>query len=381
MSDKKKINEEEKLLFEPSVAIYPGETLLEVIQSMGITQTELAKRIGRPLKSVNEIIKGKVAITAETSIQLEKALGKPAAFWGNLESTYQEIIARSEADKDFSVEAKIAKTYPYNEMVKWGWVEKTKVESERVNNLLDYFGVTAFKNIVEEREISGAFRISIKHKHSTPAILAWLRKGVIEGHNTETDDFSKDKLRDAIPGIRKIIFEKTDDFNDQLNRIKGILGECGVALTVTPSLVNAPISGVTRWITPNKVLIQLSIRYRYSDVFWFSFFHEIRHALDVKKDTSVHLVGGVVSNMDKNRERLADKFAADILIPPKEFKELELFLRKKGNYDGIYKIVNDFARRIEIPPGVVLGRLQYEGIIPMTFNKSRERLEWNVSTT
>jgi addiction module HigA family antidote len=59
-----------------------------------MTQTELAKRSGHPKKTINEITAGKTAITADTALQLERALGIPASFWINLEMNYQETEAR-----------------------------------------------------------------------------------------------------------------------------------------------------------------------------------------------------------------------------------------------------------------------------------------------
>ena len=69
----------------PNIAIPPGEFLVEEIEARGITQKELARRMGRPLNAVNEIINGKKTITAETSLQLEEVIPEiPARFWLNL---------------------------------------------------------------------------------------------------------------------------------------------------------------------------------------------------------------------------------------------------------------------------------------------------------
>ena len=74
----------------PDVAIPPGEYLAEEIEARGITQKELARRMGRPLNAINEIINGKKAITAETALQLEGVMPEiPARFWLNLETDYQ----------------------------------------------------------------------------------------------------------------------------------------------------------------------------------------------------------------------------------------------------------------------------------------------------
>ncbi|MBI2907889.1 MAG: HigA family addiction module antidote protein [Chloroflexi bacterium] len=74
----------------PEVAIPPGEYLAEEIEARGISQKELARRMGRPLNAINEIINGKKAITAETTLQLEEVMPKiPARLWLNLETDYQ----------------------------------------------------------------------------------------------------------------------------------------------------------------------------------------------------------------------------------------------------------------------------------------------------
>ncbi|MBM3166829.1 MAG: HigA family addiction module antidote protein [Chloroflexi bacterium] len=74
----------------PDIAIPPGEYLAEEIRARGISQKELARRMGRPLNPINEIINGKKAITAETALQLEEVMPEiPARFWLNLEADYQ----------------------------------------------------------------------------------------------------------------------------------------------------------------------------------------------------------------------------------------------------------------------------------------------------
>ena len=74
----------------PDVAIPPGEYLAEEIEARDMTQTKLAKRMGRPLNAINEIINGKKSITATTALQLESAMPEiPARFWLNLETDYQ----------------------------------------------------------------------------------------------------------------------------------------------------------------------------------------------------------------------------------------------------------------------------------------------------
>ena len=78
----------------------PGETLVDTMNAIGIKQPELADRMGRPLKTINEIINGKTAITPETAIQLERVLGVEADFWMSREQNYRlELAAIADSEK------------------------------------------------------------------------------------------------------------------------------------------------------------------------------------------------------------------------------------------------------------------------------------------
>jgi HTH-type transcriptional regulator/antitoxin HigA len=79
---------------QPDLAIHPGEILAEELEARSMTQVELASQMERPVQAVNEIIKGKKAITAATALELEKALGVPAHVWVNLQGQYELTQAR-----------------------------------------------------------------------------------------------------------------------------------------------------------------------------------------------------------------------------------------------------------------------------------------------
>ena len=78
------------------VAIPPGELLLEELEMRGLSQRRLAALIGRPVQAINEIVKGKKAITPQTALQLEAALGIEAVLWLGLETRYRLILAKQD---------------------------------------------------------------------------------------------------------------------------------------------------------------------------------------------------------------------------------------------------------------------------------------------
>jgi addiction module HigA family antidote len=71
------------------IPTHPGEILREdFLVPLGITQVAFAAHLGIPLQRVNEIVRGKRGITAETAWLFAGALGTSPQFWTNLQSQY-----------------------------------------------------------------------------------------------------------------------------------------------------------------------------------------------------------------------------------------------------------------------------------------------------
>lgn len=90
--------------FNPDWATPPGATLQDILDERGWSQAHLARTMKRPLKTVNEIIKGKARITPETALQLEKHLGGSAEFWLAREAKYRLRLLRLRKPRPVSPE-------------------------------------------------------------------------------------------------------------------------------------------------------------------------------------------------------------------------------------------------------------------------------------
>lgn len=332
----------------PDIAIPPGETLLELLETNYMTQAELAVRMDVSNKHINQIIKGKASITAETALKLEKIFELPARFWLNLEADYQETKARLYNKKN-DAEKKIAVEIPYSDMASLGWVKKTKDINEKIDNLRKFFRVYDLTTI--EKVYNAAYRISKSQKASPLALAAWLERGEYLSKEIDTNKFSKELLKSYLLVFREMTKLEPQDFFIDL---KKKLAECGVAFVLVPSLTGTYAHGAVKWISPEKVLIQLSLRYKYADIFWFSFFHEIGHILlHSKKETFIEYESAEADMVEKE----ADYYAEDTLIPPKKYTD---FIR--NNNFTVESVVN-FARELNIEPGIIVGRLQFDKII------------------
>jgi addiction module HigA family antidote len=74
---------------------HPGEILLEdFLKPKNLTQSQVAEELGIPLNRVNELIRGKRGITADTALRLAKRFKTSAMFWMNLQSAVDLYRAR-----------------------------------------------------------------------------------------------------------------------------------------------------------------------------------------------------------------------------------------------------------------------------------------------
>ncbi|WP_419943969.1 HigA family addiction module antitoxin [Candidatus Poriferisodalis sp.] len=85
---------ETRYAYEPEIVYAPGETLIEWLDERGMTQADLAARMGPSAKHINQIVKGAAPVTTETALGLEQVTRVPAAFWNNLELNYRAYLTR-----------------------------------------------------------------------------------------------------------------------------------------------------------------------------------------------------------------------------------------------------------------------------------------------
>ena len=129
----------------PDYVTPPGETLQEILDTIGMSKAELAGRIGKTPKTIGEIIKHGAPITPTTAMELEKVLGTPASFWNNRERRYRESVARQQEKTRLIKEADWLKTLPILEMTKAGWIKKFDNRVEQIGEVLRFFGVASSK--------------------------------------------------------------------------------------------------------------------------------------------------------------------------------------------------------------------------------------------
>lgn len=337
----------QELAFRPDYAIPPGQTLRDTINVLGMSQADLARRADLSPKHINQIVQGNAPITPETAIALEHVTGVPARLWNGLEANYRQRLAqqreRTLADAD---EAWVA-SMPVRELVKRGALPKTADLGQRFQALLSFFGVAsreAWQAVWLAPD--AAFRQSRALAAKPEATAAWLRLGEIEASRVDSQPFDRARFREGLDEVRGMLGEPPEEY---VARAQALLATAGVVLVIIPEVPGCRANGAARWLSPDRALIQLSLRHRWEDIFQFSLFHEAGHILlHGKREAFVDDGQGT-----DDREREADQFAATLLIPERHASALA----------GVTTVAQaeELAGRISVPPGVVIGRLQHEG--------------------
>lgn len=342
----------------------PGETIEDVLEEKGWTKAEFAKRLGFSGKHVSQLLTGKAPLTEDLAMALASVLGGTATFWLEREARYREALNQQETFDRLEAEAGLLEELPIQWLVKEGCVKKYKHRGQQVGEVLRYFGVA---NVASYRQCYAApgavFRTSAVFGKAPGAVAAWIRRAELAAERVQTGAWSESGFKRCLRELRSLTMEP--DPNTFAPALTEACAAQGVAVVFVPTPPKCPASGMTFW-RKGKAVLALSLRYKVNDQLWFTFFHEAAHLL-LHGRRMVFIEG--LDGLDQEKEREADAFARDLLIPPEHRDELETL----QSADGVQR----FAAKVGVHPGIVVGRLQHDRILAWNaLNDLKQRYDW-----
>lgn len=338
------------------VAFHPGYYIADIIADMEISQAEFAARMGTTAKTLSQLINGQANISNDIAKKLSVMLGTSVSVWQNLQNTYDQKLIEIQQAKDFEAQAELAREIDYKYFVDVIGLPTAKNINDKVANLCKFFKVADLR-IMLKPDFLVNFRSSSSCNSEKNIInsRAWIQTAINISKSVETKPYNAGKLKGYLPELRSMTVKKPEDF---LSRMREIFAECGIAFVLLPHLKNSGVNGAVKWVSEDRVVLAMNNRGLDADKFWFSLFHEIKHVLQQKiKTVFISSTVEEMMDIDNNLEIEADKFAMNYLISPMDYKRLA-----PTRYISDDEIV-EFAKSIGIHPGIVAGRLQYEGII------------------
>jgi HTH-type transcriptional regulator/antitoxin HigA len=337
--------------YEPAELVPPGQTLLDWLERVGMTQAEFAKRTSLTPKHINHVIKGGVGISPEVALAFERVTAIPARYWTQLDANYQTTKHRAVEAGELVDHLHLVDLFPIKELERLGAIERAPSNLERLQRLLAFFAVADAHALQEIWLQPTLYRLSPAFDANKAALATWLRLAERKAATISTQKFDAAACRASLGEMRALSALPGIEW---LKPLRQLAASVGIAVVILKELPGCRVSGATRWLSQDKAMIVLSLRHRRNDIFWFTFFHEMCHLLRHSKKTT--FVDAKDCEIALDLEAEADAFASRILIPPQFASRLI----------GVTTVVelNAFAQEIGIAPGIVAGRMQHDGYIP-----------------
>lgn len=348
----------------------PGETLAEALEERGMTQKELALRIGRSEAYVSQVVNGRKRISARMAKNLEYALGMDAEFWLNLQSAYDAALAELNEEDGIDEEEKAVMRELHEGNVD-AFLRSSRLLSacdgpveDTILALRRLLGVSALANL-ENVACQGAFRLGAADVK--PNVLgAW----ILLAMRLTSGELLRDFHLERIPELtRRLKTELNKDERGIQTRLTNVLAEYGIVFAVIPHFRGAPVQGFIAPSGSGGYRLILTIRGGRADRFWFTLFHELGHIANGDVESPGSFVDSD-ANADTEMERRANEFARRILIDDEDYGA---FVRSS---DFSERAIADFAKSQNVPMWIAKGRLQRDGYVSWHDQKGIPIYKW-----
>lgn len=335
------------LEYKDAIAFHPGYYLKEIVDESGLTQEDFAKRLDTTPKNLSLLVRGEQSLSIDIAMKLSRMIGTTVSYWLNLQNAYDALIAEFNSDKELEKEREIFKELDYKYFRdNFGLPDLPRKTDEQIVEVRKFLHVSTLA-VFEKRDMAVSFRSVSQKLSDANTIKANIMVQIAANMalNVQAPKFNKTKFKQAVDYALSL----TRNHKDFYPLIKEAFYNAGVIFVILPNLPGSKINGATKKLERN-VMLMVNDRRLNADTFWFTLFHEIGHIIHGDYGISFEQETG-------EREEVADKFAADLLIKPDEYQK---FIQ--GNTFTLTKI-KEFADSIERDPGIVLGRLQKDKLV------------------
>jgi HTH-type transcriptional regulator / antitoxin HigA len=348
----------------PNWAVHPGAILQEHLEARGLSQADFARLTGLTAKLISTIIKGTNPVTAETAIRLERVLGLKAYVWTGIQAKWDLFRARGAA-KFVSKPKEWLSQFPLKELRDRGYLADTKDINAQVEALLSLFEIglpQAYAAKVSALAVH--HRQSKAHESSEHHVFTWLMLGEWRARAMTVPPFDAARFEEAVRQIRTLTTEPPAVFEPAM---KELCRSAGVALVLEPPISKTCLFGSARWFDVDRAIIQMSLRMKTNDHFWWTFFHEAAHITLHRGKNFADDKNGEGDSLEKE----ADRWSEHVLVGR------ERFARFKASHPRSEANVREFANAVKLHPGIVVGMLQHARVIPFShLNKLKVTFRW-----
>ncbi|MBQ7277180.1 MAG: HigA family addiction module antidote protein [Bacilli bacterium] len=350
-------------------ASHPGVYIKDAIEELGMSQSEFAIRSGLSIKNVSTLINGESNITFEVAKKLGSFFQNGEEGWIGLQTRYDLYTNQEKIRLEYADDWEIVKNFDKNFIRQLMGIEikgKSREEDREqvIDELRKKFNVGELTNL-KTPDLYVFYKTHVNKELNEKTIIlrnAWISLAEKEARKKECKEYNKDIILSNLEFFRSLTLEMPDTFIPKINEK---LAEAGIKFVILPYLYGSNFNGITKWINKDKcVLLAINDCGKDAGKLWFTFFHELGHALqNNKRQMTIFYDNKAI--LDDN-ERKANEFAKDCLIDKQKYNEFV----NKGCFN-INEIVA-FSRKLQIPEFIVIGRLQNDGLVPWNLYQDRK---------
>lgn len=333
--------------FNDTIAFHPGYYIKEIVDKSGLTQEDFAKRLDTTPKNLSLLIRGEQSLSIDIAMKLSRMIGTSVIYWLNLQNSYDALIAQFKSEEELLEERKVFKYFDYKYFKEnYGLPNLPRKTDEQIKCVREFLNVATL-SVFTKRDMAVSFRCSTEDISigSTIKANAMVQIATNKALKIDAPKFNKKKFEEAV----KYALTLTRNHEEFYPLISKAFLETGVIFVILPNFSGSRTNGATKKVGDN-IMLMVNDRNLNADSFWFTLFHEIGHIINGDYGISFEKETGEM-------EEAANKYAEDSLIPPERYQE---FL-DRGLFD--LPAIKIFADQIERDPGIVLGRLQNDGIV------------------
>ncbi len=333
----------------------PGVFIQAELKKREWGQVALAEILGRPVAAVNEVIKGKRALTPEMAVALGRAFGQPAELWAHREAAYRLTLVKDAPDDETARKARLFEAAPIKDLQRRGWIDPDAQTADAIEaELTKFLGANPLSDTTPPAALA---RQTLPAAEFSNAQRAWLIQATRLARCTNARAYRKENLEAAMPRLRKMALKP-----ENAAKVPIALAEAGVRLVVIEDLPKTKIDGAAFFLDEDagKPVVALSLRIDRMESFWHTLGHELRHILNADPlSLDSDLVGERRERLVNEMERRADTEAAHWLIPEPDIKSFTLRAKPWFTKEAI----QPFASRMGVHPSIVVGHLQHLEVI------------------
>lgn len=333
--------------YSDKIAFHPGYYIKEIVEGSGLTQEDFAKRLDTTPKNLSLLVRGEQNLSIDIAMKLARMTSTSVNYWLNLQNAYDALTAEFNSEEELKKEREVFKFLEYKYFRdNYGLPDLPRKRDEQIERVREFLKVATL-SVFTRRDMAVSFRGTTGKMAEGNIVKAnvMVQIAVNEALKKEAPKFNKKKFEGSV----KYALTLTGNHKEFYQLIRNAFWEAGVIFIILPNISGSKINGATKKIGEN-IMLMVNDRRLNADTFWFTLFHEIGHIMNGDYGISFEKETG-------EQEESADKYAADSLIPPEKYQS---FLSEK---DFSLHAIKAFAGQIGRDPGIVLGRLQNDGMV------------------